>query len=404
MGTISQLHARTRPIAHRIQSEEEALEVARALAADFMPRASDRDINRLLPHDELDALSQSGLLGISVPSEYGGLDVSNSILADVAATLAEADPSVGQIPQVHFHILEALRNDGSEEQRKFFFERALTGDRFVTAVSEPGNDDTRIAPDGLGYRITGRMHHSTGILFADWIAVIAPDPGGRTVISFLSRDAEGIQAIDDWDGFGQRTTGSGTITLNNVYANADAVLHRDAGSQRLTTVGLVGEIIHAGIDLGIARAAFREALDFVKSKAQPLTRSGVGSGIERAADDPLILSRIGEIAIRLETAAAIVERAGKKIDIGQIDPKEANLIDAMLSVAAAKVLTGEIALEASNTLFELAGISATRIGLNLDRHWRNARTHTLLNPLPRMYYEIGNYHLNRVTPPEGSIF
>lgn len=400
MGTISQLHTRVRPAAHRIQSEEEALDVARALAADFMPRASDRDINRLLPHDELDALSQSGLLGISVPSEYGGLDVSNSILADVAAILAEADPSVGQIPQGHFHILEALRNDGSEEQRKFFFERALTGDRFVIAVSEPGHDDTRIAPEGPGYRINGRMHHSTGILFADWIAIVAPDPAGRTAISFVSRDAEGIQAIDDWDGFGQRTTGSGTITLNNVYVNADAVLHRDAGSKRLTTVGLVGEIIHAGVDLGIARAAFTETLDFVKGKAQPLTRTGV----ERAADDPLILSRIGEIAVRLETAAAIVERAGKKIDVGQIDPKETNLIDAMLAVAAAKVLTGEIALEASNTLFELAGISATRIGLNLDRHWRNARTHTLLNPLPGMYHEIGNYHLNGVTPPAGRIF
>lgn len=404
MGTISQLHARARPIAHRIQSEEEALEVARTLAADFLPRASDRDINRLLPYDELDTLSQSGLLGISVPSEYGGLDVSNSILAEVAAVLAEADPSVGQIPQGHFHILETLRHDGSEEQRKFFFDRALTGDRFAIAVSEPGNDDARITPDGLGYRINGRMHHSTGILFADCIAIVAPDPDGRTAVSFVSRDAEGIQAIDDWDGFGQRTTGSGTITLNNVYVNADAVLRRDAGPQRLTTVGLVGEIIHAGIDLGIARAAFTETLDFVKSRAQPLTRSGVGSRIEMASDDPLILSRIGEIALRLETAAAIVERAGKKIDIGQIDPKEANLIDAMLAAAAAKVLTSEIALEASTTLFELGGVSATRIGLNLDRHWRNARTHTLLNPLPRMYHEIGNYHLNRVTPPAAGIF
>jgi SfnB family sulfur acquisition oxidoreductase len=401
MGTISQLHERARQPAYRIQSDEEALEIARTLATGFARQASDRDINRVLPYEELDAISQSGLLGVTVPSEYDGLDISNAVLAEIVAILAEADPSIGQIPQNHFYILEALRTDGSEEQKKFFFGRALAGDRFGNALSETGTKtvghyNTRLTPDGFGYRINGRKFYSTGVLFADWIAIFALDPSDKLTMSFVPRGTEGVQIIDDWDGFGQRTTGSGTTILHNVYVNGDAVVFHHKGFERPTTIGSVGQIIHAGVDLGIARAAFAETVEFVKEKARPW----MDSGVERASDDPLTIARIGQIAIRIEAASAMVERAGKKVDVAQISTTEEHVVDATLAVAAAKVLTTEIAIEASNTLFELAGTSSTRIGLNLDRHWRNARTHTLHDPVRWKYHVVGNYYLNDVTPPK----
>ena len=112
------------------------------------------------------------------------------------------------------------------------------------------------------------------------------------------------------------------------------------------------------------------------------------------------LARIGQLAIRLEAATATVERAGKKVDVAQINGTEESVIEATLAVAAAKVLTTEIALEASNTLFELAGTASTKIGLNLDRHWRNARTHTLHDPVRWKHHVVGNYHLNGIKPPK----
>lgn len=392
---------RIRPVAVRLASEEEAIATARVLAKQFAESASSRDIDRLLPHAELDALSQSGLLSITVPSEYGGLDVSNAVLAEVTAILAEADGSIGQIPQNHFYILEALRNDGSEEQKRFFFGRALAGDRFGNALSEKGTKtvghyNTLITREGLGYRINGRKYYSTGVIFADWITVFALDDEERLTMSFVPRGTEGIEIVDDWDGFGQRTTGSGTTILNNVYVRADAVVSHQKGFERPTTIGSVGQIIHAGVDLGIARAAFAETVVFVKTNARPW----MNSGVERASDDPLTIAKVGQIAIRLEAATAVVERAGRKVDIAQIDPSEANVVAATLAVAAAKVLTTEIALEASNTLFELAGTSSVRVGLNLDRHWRNARTHTLHDPVRWKYHVVGNYYLNDVTPPK----
>jgi alkylation response protein AidB-like acyl-CoA dehydrogenase len=215
-------------------------------------------------------------------------------------------------------------------------------------------------------------------------------------MSFLPRGVEGLQIIDDWDGFGQRTTGSGTTVLQNVYVAADAVVRHHRGFERPTTIGSVGQIIHAGIDLGIARAAFAETLDFVRNHARPW----MDSGVERAADDPLTIARIGQLAIRLEAATATVERAGKKVDVAHINGTEESVVEATLAVAAAKVLTTEIALEASNTLFELSGTASTKIGLNLDRHWRNARTHTLHDPVRWKHHVVGNYHLNGVKPPK----
>ncbi|TCL71840.1 SfnB family sulfur acquisition oxidoreductase [Rhizobium sp. BK251] len=399
MGTVSQLHERVRPAAHRIQSDEEALEIARTLAAGFAKHASDRDINRVLPHDEMDTLSQSGLLGITVPAEYGGLDISNAILAEVIALLAEGDPSVGEILQNHFHVLEVLRADGSEEQRKFFFGRALAGDRFGRSLPEagpaaPDRTDLRLTPEGPGHRLNGREPYSTGVLFADWLAMFAPDASNRQTMSLVPRGTEGVQLIDDWDGFGQRTTGSGTAAFHNVYVAADATIFFQDRPAR-ATVASVGQLVHAAVDLGIARAAFSETLTFVRDKARHPRGGSPGS----VAEDAFTVSKIGQIAIRIEAATAMVERAGKKVDAAQVDATDAHIVDATLAVAAANVLTTEIALDAANTLFELAGAASTRIGLNLDRHWRNARTHTLQDPVGWKYHEVGNYHLNAITLP-----
>lgn len=399
----AQLHHLTskHPEATLLESEQHALAVAQELAKLFATTASERDGERLLPFAEMDALSQSGLLAITVPEEYGGLDVSNATLAEITATLAQADGSIGQIPQNHFYILEALRIDGSEDQKRYFFSRALAGDRFGNALSERGTKtvghyNTRIVRDGPGYRINGRKFYSTGVLFADWITVFALDEADKLVMAFVPKGTEGVEIIDDWDGFGQRTTGSGTTVLNNVYVNADHVVLHHKGFERPTTIGSVGQIIHAGIDLGIARAAFAETLDFVKTRSRPW----MDSGVERASDDPLTIARIGQIAIRLEAAAATIERAGRKVDAAQVETTEKRVVEATLAVAAAKVLTTEIAIEATNTLFELAGTASVKLDLNLDRHWRNARTHTLHDPVRWKYHVVGNYHLNDVLPPK----
>jgi SfnB family sulfur acquisition oxidoreductase len=397
MGTVSQLHDHARPPARRIESEDEAITVARSLAADFAQRASDRDVNRLLPHDEIDALSQSGLLGITVPAEFEGLDISNAVLAEIIAIVAGGDPSIGQFPQGHFRVLETLRINAREEQKSLFFARALAGERFGIATADTVASDAnkvRLKADGRGYRLASAKFQSSGVLFADWIAIPAIAPADRLTMSLVPRDADGIQVIDDWDGFGQRTTGGGTTILRNVRVDPEAVVYLETGAGG-ATIGCVSKLVHAGVDLGIARAAFAEALDLVKKGS-----THTAGDRQKAMDSPFTVARVGQIAIGIEAAAAMIERAGRKLDAAQISPTETHIDNANLVVAMAAAQAAAIALEASNGLFELAGTSSTRIGLNLDRHWRNARTHTLPDPAQRTYYAIGDYHLNGMAPPK----
>ncbi|PDS76312.1 acyl-CoA dehydrogenase family protein [Rhizobium sp. L43] len=367
MGTVSQFHENLRPPAHRIESEEEAISTARDLAAAFRHQASERDINRILPFAELDALSVSGLTAITVPPDHQGLDVSNALLAEIVAIIAEADASIGEGLENHFCALETLRTQATEDLKASLFARVLLGDRFAAATLADGAE---LTAEGPGYRLSGRTRQARGILFADWIAAAATVPPSRPVTLYLAND-ESVQVVDDWDGFGQRTNGSATAIVGMLHVNAD-VIAAAPSSQYSTGISL-GLLLKAGVSLGIARAAWTDLMTAVGDRS------------------PAVFARLGERALRIETTAAALERAGRKLDIAQVNPVEAAMADAQFSASAAAILAGETALDTANALFELAGETSTGIGLNLDRHWRNARIHVLSLPRDRLVHTAGEY-------------
>src|SRR5689334_13533448 len=171
--------AERRTPAHRIADDAEALDAARMLASEFAAGASERDLERRLPFAEVERFSQSGLWGITVPKDYGGAGVSAVTLAEVTAIIAAADASLGQIPQNHYYMIEAIRLAATEEQKRFYFEAALSGDRFGNAFTETGTKTaldfrTTVLRDENGGRILdGRKFYSTGALFAHWIVAVA---------------------------------------------------------------------------------------------------------------------------------------------------------------------------------------------------------------------------------------
>lgn len=383
-----------------IENDEQALHIAQELAAHFKRESAVRDQERRLPHVELDLFSGSGLWGISVPKAFGGAGVSNVTLAKVIRLIAEADGSLGQIPQNHFYALEVLRVNGSPEQQKRLYAEALAGLRLGNALAELGTKTaldrtTRLSRDGEGYRINGRKFYSTGALYAQRIPTSVIDENGVQQLAFVPADSEGLTVIDDWSGFGQRTTGSGSVVFENVYVDGRDVVAFQSAFERPTTVGPLAQILHAAIDTGIARAAFEDALHFVRTR----TRPWIDSGIEKAVDDPLTLSSFGKLSIRLYAAEALLDRAGESLDIAQADANADTVAAASIAVAEARAISTEISLAAGSTLFELAGSQATLAEHGLDRHWRNARVHTLHDPVRWKYHAIGNYYLNDKNPP-----
>lgn len=383
-----------------IHTDAQALQVAEELAVELRRDSALRDRERRLPHPELAMFSRTGLWAISVPKAYGGAGVSSVTLAKVIARIAQADASLGQIPQNHFYALEVLRVNGSAAQQQRLYAEVLAGKRFGNALAELGTKTahdrtTALSRDGDGYRINGRKFYATGALYAQRIPTSVVDEHGVQQLVFVPADSTGLKVIDDWSGFGQRTTGSGSVVFDNVQVAADDVVPFQSAFERPTTVGPLAQILHAAIDTGIARAAFEDALQFVRTRSRPW----IDSGSDKAGDDPLSLKSFGHLAIRLHAAEALLERAGEFLDRAQAEPNATTVAAASIAVAEARAISTEISLAAGTTLFELAGSQATLAEHGLDRHWRNARVHTLHDPVRWKYHAIGNYYLNDENPP-----
>ncbi|MET7609063.1 SfnB family sulfur acquisition oxidoreductase [Streptomyces avermitilis] len=387
--------------AHVIADDAEARSVAAALADEFRAGASARDAERRLPRAELDRLSASGLLAVTVPAEHGGADVRQETLAEIFRLLAAADASLAQIPQNHFVYVNVIRRQGTEEQQKYFFAEVLAGRRFGNAQSEAGTRHvqdirTRLAPRPDGsYLLTGVKHYSTGALFADWIPVLARAENDDLHVAYVPRDADGVTVVDDWDGMGQRTTASGTVRLKAVSVPADRVLPHHLTFQGPQLHGAVAQLLHAAIDAGIAAGALAEAAEFVRTKSRPWFESGA----ETAAEDPLLIQRFGELAIQVRASDALLAAAARAVDAARADLTDDSAAEASLAVAAAKVHTASTAVEVAGALFEVSGTRSALNSLNLHRHWRDARTHTLHDPARWKIQHIGRHVLNGTKPP-----
>lgn len=396
--TISQV--RSKRTANIITSARGALETARELAAAFRVGSSQRDRDRDLPHGQLAALFASGLGAITVPKIYGGAEVSSAVVAEVIAILSEADGAIGQIPQNHFYALEVLRITGNEAQKQRLYQEVLQGVHLGNALAEftspaAHQRSTAVLPNGEHHLLHGKKFYATGALFADRIPTLARDEHNQEQLVFVPRHQQGVRVIDDWSGFGQRTTGSGTVIFEEVEIDPQDIVPFQIAFERPSTLGPFAQIIHAAIDQGIARSAFNDMLHFINTRARPWP----DSGLERASDDPLTLDRTGQVAARLAAGDALLQEAGRAIDLAQRDSDAENIAEASVIVAAARAWTTEVSLEAANLLFELSGTRSSLREHNLDRHWRNARTHTLHDPVRWKYPIIGNYVLNGVLPP-----
>ncbi|MFJ5158637.1 SfnB family sulfur acquisition oxidoreductase [Pantoea sp. NPDC088449] len=386
--------------AHRIRDDAEAIEIAQRLASEFAREAARRDREGILPLKELDAFSQSGLWAMAIPKNLGGAGVSWVTVAKVIAIISAADSALGQLPQNHLAGVAHLIADGTEAQKHELLSEVLAGLRWGNAFSEKNSRtvadfQTRFKQDGDEVVINGEKFYATGALLAHRIHAVALDEQDRAHLIVLDRSSPGITIINNWSSFGQRTTASGTVLLHNVRAPLSRVIPVFQAFERPTAAGPISQIIQAAVDVGIARGTIEDTLHFIRERSRPW----IDSGQDRASDDHFTLAAVGDLKIRLHAAEALLWRAGQAIDLALQQPDESTVAEATVATAEAKVLTTEIAILAGNKLFELAGTRSTLQEFNLDRHWRNARTHTLHDPVRWKYYHVGNYYLNGTPPP-----
>lgn len=380
----------------------QAVASARELGSEFAVGAAARDTSRLLPRDQVKALAASGLLAVTVPGEHGGADVPAETLAEVIRLISWGDPNIGQIPHSHFVYLNQLRLHGTDEQQARIFGEVLDGAVVANAQSEFGTKHVRefkttLHPDGTGrWRLVGEKFYCTGSLFADYLAVLGHrGPDGPLVVAWVRADAPGVEIVDDWDAVGQRTTGSGTVRLRDVPVAEEWVTEYGVEFTGPTTYGAFAQLLHAAIDAGIARRAIDEASEFVRTKSRPHADAEVA----RAADDPLVVHAFGEMELAVRGAEALVSTAARAVDEANADLTDESTGAASLAVAAARASTTAVSVEVTGRLFEVSGTRSALGALDLDRHWRNARTHTLHDPAAWKVQHLGRWAVDGVLPP-----
>lgn len=380
------------------------------LKLQLMAGASDRDLHRTTPSQQVAALKESGLTLLFVPVEEGGLGGTAGDFVRIVEQLAQGDPNVAQLYLVHCFYSRHLMEGTQGEDRRHWRDRLVEERIFLgNAASEIGTKTaldlrTTVASGNDGSIVLeGTKFYSTGSLTADVIAVLAleGEPGTddvalRTV--FVDAGAPGVEVDDDWFGMGQRTTGSGTIRFTDVRVDPCGVLDAAVYEAPTSPFGLQAQAGFAAIYSGIAAAAFEAAVAWVRDRARPSPPSGV----ERASEDPYVVLRIGEMSVVRTSAQLMVAHMADAIDRFEQEPTPTTRADAAIAVSEAKALAGEAALGVAERMFHVAGASASLQKYNLSRFWRDARTLTIHDPVDYKYRLLGDYYLNDRPPPPGA--
>ena len=367
--------------------------------------AVEREHSRTLPYEPIQWLKEAGFGALRVPVEYGGGGASLPQLFQLLIELAEADANVPQALRGHFAFAEDRLNAPPGPGRDLWFKRFVEGDIVGCAWTEIGAVEigqviTKVTPDGEKWRLNGEKFYSTGSIFSDWIDVYAQrsDTGGDVIAAVRTRQP-GIQQSDDWDGFGQRTTGSGTSRFNDAEVEAENII--DFATRFKYQTAFYQLVLLATL-AGIGRAALRDVAHEVRVRKRIYSHGNA----PQVSADAQVQQVVGEIAALVYAAEAAAVRAAEPAQQAylarfagdEVKERAAN-VAAEIESATAQVVVTELIQRATSELFNALGASDIRQGKALDRHWRNARTVSSHNPVIYKARIVGDWQINGTEPP-----
>ncbi len=368
--------------------------------------ALEREEQRTLPFEQVRWLREAGFVKVRVPRSHGGLGATLPEFFRLVIELGAADSNLPQLLRGHIGFVEAHLVHPDAGARNRWLRRIADGDIVGNAQSELGNQSffanaTTIArsPDGAGWRLSGRKFYSTGSLFADWIHTTATIDEVTSASVYVPTSAGGVTRLDDWDGFGQRLTGSGTTVFDDVEVDDENVEAYDNSKLPRSHVLAIFQLVHLATLAGIGRAAVADAVAFVRQRQRNLVNPQYPS----PTDDPLVQQVVGRIkgasfAAEATTLAAVdaVEAAYQALAAGLDADDLLDAADAAVFAAQGQVIG--LVLGLVTELFEVGGASAVTGRFRLDRHWRNARTLASHNPVIYRDRLVGDYVLNGTSP------
>ena len=377
-----------------------ALDTAESLARALAVTAVERDRRGGHAAAERELIRASGLLALSIPAAHGGAGAGWDTTLQAVRILARTDSALAHVFGFHHLQLAGIALYGNEAQQRELLTRTVDEGLFWGNALNPLDKRTVATATAGGFRLDGVKSFASGSVGSDWLTLSAWHEASSTaLIGVLPTDTPGITVREDWDAFGQKQTDSGTVTFENVALPTALVLQApgQAPTARATLRSQVAQLIMTNLYLGIAEGAFDAARDYTAKEARPWFAAGVAA----AADDPFIQHRYGELWALLRPAQVLADDAGRTLDqlfARGVDVTARERGELAVAGATAKVVAHKAALEIGSQLFELTGARATSNRFGFDRYWRNARVHTLHDPVDYKYRDLGRYALAGTLP------
>ncbi|WP_020654873.1 acyl-CoA dehydrogenase family protein [Massilia niastensis] len=376
------------------------LAVANRLAERFAATAVERDRAGGHAAHERELIRDSGLLTLSIPTEFGGQGADWATVNACVRTLAQADSALAHVFGFHHLQLAGIQLQGSELQQRSLLTATVRQRLFWGNAMNALDKHTRAIAGPAGYTLDGVKSFSSGSVGSDWLTVSAWDAhAGASLVAVLPTAQPGVQVEADWDAFGQRQTDSGNVRFDKVYLPTALVLQApgQAPGVRATLRSQVTQLVMANLYLGIALGAFDASRSYTLEHARPW----FAAGVDDITDDPYIQHRYGQLWLSLRPAVVLADHAARLLDQAfrkgrSLTPRERG--EVAIATAEAKVLAHQAALEVSNQMFELTGARATTSRFGFDRFWRNARVHTLHDPVDYKLRDLGRYALDGRLP------
>lgn len=368
-----------------------------------------REAGRHLPLVPLRQLSEHGLGAITIPGQEGGDGADYQTVIRLLMDLSAVDTNLAHMWRSHVVFVEYLRLIPDPYLRKRWWKHILDGDWGGSALSsqhDPERDQaTVVSRDNTGVlRITGEKYYTTGTLASDWTVVSATmeQPLAQAILRRRRRAGEAgltlqnisqclaivrvrqprVKVKDDWDGFGQRMTATGTLTMNN--AGVESLIETNR-HHRFTPVFQEASLV--ALMAGVGRAALRDGIQQIRAR----TRIFHTSTGDLPRSDSQMLGIIGELSAQLGAAEEMVRAIGRELDAG-------NITEATVGAQRASVMVPKLVLDVSSRIFDTLGASATSTSQELDRHWRNVRTLATHDPAVFKARMLGDWEVNEVAP------
>ncbi|MFF2202305.1 acyl-CoA dehydrogenase family protein [Streptomyces sp. NPDC058145] len=381
------------------------LRVARESADDLATDAVAREQAGKPPLDEVSRLREAGLLTLLVPAESGGGGADWTTAYAVVREIAAADGAIGQLLGGHYFLSWSARFL-TEPSRAARLERRYGAEQWCWGGGLARQDSplTLTRARGGGHVLSGRQSYSTGVLVADRLAVRAVRADtGEPLAVVVDPAHRGVGTGGDADTFGQRLAAGGSVEFDSVPVAADDVLgslsaDEDILSPPTALVSPVGRLLSVQLRLGMAEGVLAEAREYSRAGHSPRHAARPAG----PAQDPQVLAAYGELAVLTRSASALTDQALEAVHGGLArgaDLTYDEYADISVLVAMAEAASSRAAQESTARALDIVGARSASSRLGFDRFWRNARTHTLYEPVAPRLRDVGDYFLNGTHPP-----